>query len=60
MNRQTRDFSQRRTPPSLVAAAWIVVSIPLAWGVYNTALSAAKLFTHPPHANNLPAQGKTS
>jgi hypothetical protein len=29
-----------------VAAAWIVVSIPLSWGIYNTALSAVKLFTH--------------
>ena len=38
---------QSRTPAGLIAAAWIVVSLPLAWGVYNTALSAAKLFTAP-------------
>jgi hypothetical protein len=49
--------SQPKTPPGLVAAAWIVVSIPLAWGVYNTALGAAKLFTHL-HAGNPPAQVK--
>jgi hypothetical protein len=42
---------------SLIAAAWIVVCIPLAWGVYNTALGASKLFTHL-HAANPPAQVK--
>jgi hypothetical protein len=31
----------------LIAAAWFIVSLPLAWGIYNTALSAAKLFTAP-------------
>jgi len=36
----------KSTSPALVAAAWIVVSIPLGWGIYNTALSAVKLFTH--------------
>ena len=59
MNHGTKASLQRKTPPSLIAAAWIVVSIPLAWGVYNTALNAAKLFTHPPQANNPPAQMKT-
>jgi hypothetical protein len=31
-------------------AAWVVVSVPLGWGIYNTALNAAKLFyrTVPP------------
>jgi hypothetical protein len=36
----------KKTSPVLVAAAWIVVFIPLSWGIYNTALGAAKLFTH--------------
>jgi hypothetical protein len=35
---------ERRTSPALVLGAWIVVSIPTAWGVYNTLLSAMKLF----------------
>jgi hypothetical protein len=39
------------------AAAWIVVSIPLACDVYNTALGAAKLFTRL-HAGDPPAQVK--
>jgi len=34
----------KKSSPVLVAVAWAVVSIPLAWGVYNTALNAAKLF----------------
>lgn len=36
----------KKTSPALVAAAWIFVSIPLGWGIYNTARSAARLFTH--------------
>jgi hypothetical protein len=38
--------NEKKTSAALVAAAWIVVSLPLAWGLYNTGLSAAKLFTH--------------
>jgi hypothetical protein len=36
----------KTTSSALVAAAWIVVCIPLSWGIYNTALNAVKLFTH--------------
>jgi hypothetical protein len=32
------------TSPLLVAAAWAAVGIPLAWGVYRTALSVTKFF----------------
>jgi hypothetical protein len=32
------------TPTALVALAWAAVGIPLAWGVYRTALSVAKFF----------------
>jgi hypothetical protein len=35
----------KKTSPILVVIAWAVVSIPLAWGIYNTGLNAAKLFT---------------
>jgi hypothetical protein len=37
-------MSFRKTSPALVAAAWIAVGIPLAWGVYRTLLSVAKFF----------------
>jgi hypothetical protein len=48
MAKQTK--KQTKTLPGLIAAAWIVVSFPLAWGVYNTGLNAAKLFTAQPNA----------
>jgi hypothetical protein len=35
---------QTRTSWVLVAIAWTLVGIPLAWGVYRTLLSAIKLF----------------
>jgi hypothetical protein len=58
MTTETKHSSQSKTPASLIAAAWIIVSIPLAWGVYNTALGAAKLFTH--LQTHAPAQIKPS
>jgi len=45
----------RTTSPLLIIAAWLVVSIPAAWGVYNTALNAKKLFAAPPPATAAPA-----
>jgi hypothetical protein len=38
----------KKSSPALVLLAWIVVSIPAAWGVYNTGLNAVKLFTETP------------
>ena len=46
---------QTKTSPALVAVAWAVVSIPLVWGIYNTALNASKLFTSPAPAATAPA-----
>ncbi len=34
----------KATPTFLVALAWLAVGIPLAWGIYRTALTVAKLF----------------
>jgi hypothetical protein len=34
----------KTTSPILILAAWFVVSIPAAWGVYYTLLNALKLF----------------
>jgi len=36
--------SLHKTAPLTVALAWAVVGLPLAWGIYRTMLSAAKLF----------------
>jgi hypothetical protein len=35
---------EKKTPPALIAAAWTVVLVPAAWGVYFTLLNALKLF----------------
>jgi hypothetical protein len=34
----------KKTPLALILAAWFLVSIPAAWGVYYTLLNALKLF----------------
>ncbi len=36
--------TEKKTSPTLILAAWFLVSIPAAWGVYYTLLNALKLF----------------
>ena len=36
--------NEHKTSPALIVAAWLVVSIPAAWGIYYTLLNALKLF----------------
>jgi hypothetical protein len=36
----------KKSSAVLVLLAWLVVSIPAGWGVYNTVLNAIKLFTN--------------
>jgi hypothetical protein len=38
------DANENKTSPVLILAAWFLVSIPAAWGIYNTLLNALKLF----------------
>jgi hypothetical protein len=38
----------KKSSPALVFLAWLVVSIPAGWGVYNTVLGAVRLFTDTP------------
>ncbi len=33
-----------KTPLALIVAFWLLVGIPLAWGVINTLITAAALF----------------
>jgi hypothetical protein len=35
---------EKTTSPILILAAWFVVSIPAAWGIYYTLMNALKLF----------------
>jgi hypothetical protein len=36
--------SENKTSHLLITAAWFVVSIPAAWGIYYTLMNALKLF----------------
>ncbi len=36
--------NEKKTSPALIFAAWLLVSIPAAWGIYFTFLNALKLF----------------
>jgi hypothetical protein len=39
------DMSTTTTSPARIALSWVLVGIPLVYGVYNTLLEAAALFT---------------
>ena len=47
----------KTSSPALIALAWIIVGVPLGWGVYKSALNAVKLF-QPQHAVTAPAAPK--
>ncbi|HEY4356547.1 MAG TPA: hypothetical protein VGN16_12420 [Acidobacteriaceae bacterium] len=36
--------SSRSSSPALILLAWLLVGIPLGWGVYRSGLNAVKLF----------------
>jgi hypothetical protein len=40
--------STKKSSPAMILAVWLIVCIPLAWGVYNTVLSSLKLFAAVP------------
>jgi hypothetical protein len=39
--------SPKKSSPALILIAWILVGLPLGWGIYNTLLSSMKLFQSP-------------
>ena len=42
----TTEFHEKATSsPAGIALAWLVVALPAAWGIYNTVVRAANLFT---------------
>ena len=45
MSNHSTTGQAQKSSPALILLAWIVVSIPAGWGVYNTAINAMKLFT---------------
>jgi hypothetical protein len=44
-----------KSSPALILFAWLLVGLPLGWGVYNTLLSSMKLFQTPAAAAIRPA-----
>lgn len=40
----------RKSSPAMIAIAWIIVGVPLGWGVYKSTLNAVKLFQPQPVA----------
>ena len=47
----------KNSSPAMIAIAWIIVGVPLGWGVYKSALNAVKLF-QPQPAATAPASPK--
>jgi hypothetical protein len=48
--------SSNKSSAALILFAWLLVGLPLGWGVYNTLLSSMKLFQAPAAAATLPAK----
>lgn len=46
----------KKSSPLLIAAAWIIVIVPTAWGLNYTVKNAMKLFTAPAPAVAAPAK----
>jgi hypothetical protein len=46
----TANTTGTKSSPVMIALAWLLVGLPLGWGVYNTLLGAMKLFANPPAA----------
>lgn len=45
----------RKSSPAIILLAWLLVCVPLGWGVYNTILNSMKLFQSPPASVAAPA-----
>ncbi len=45
----------KKSPAAVILLAWLLVGVPLGWGVYNTLLSSMKLFQAAPVQTMAPA-----
>jgi hypothetical protein len=45
----------KKSSPAAILFAWLLVCVPLGWGVYNTLLNSMKLFQSPPAKTAAPA-----
>lgn len=48
------EVAAKKSSPLLIAAAWIIVIIPTAWGLNYTVRNAVKIFTPAPAAAPTP------
>jgi hypothetical protein len=48
--------STKKSSAAAILFAWLLVGVPLSWGVYNTILGSMKLFTPPPAASSSPSK----
>ena len=46
---------ETKSSPALIVLAWLLVGVPLGWGVYKSGLNAVKLFQPAPAASSTPA-----
>ncbi len=47
-----------KSSPMLILFAWLLVGVPLGWGVYNTLLNSMKLFQEVPVQFSMPSAPK--
>jgi len=52
----TDSTTVKKSSPLLIAAAWIIVIVPTAWGLNYTVKNAMKLFTSSTPAASAPAK----
>ncbi len=45
----------KKSSSGMILFAWLLVGIPLSWGVYNTVLNSQKLFQNAPPPATAPA-----
>ena len=48
----------KKSSPAAILLAWLLVFVPLGWGVYNTVLNSMKLFQAAPPKVAAPATPK--
>ena len=53
----SENTNTKKSSPVMILAAWALVGVPLAWGVYNTLLNSMKLFQAPAASTAAPASG---
>ena len=55
MDASPMNDSPRKSPSWLIGVAWLIVALPLSWGLYQSILKSRPLFMGPP-ARTAPAK----